>query len=331
MEELSLIISQPDNGVFLQKIGWNKEQITSTVENIISQYTGLAYTEEQMKEAKKDRAILNAIKTDISNRRIQVKKALMAPYEVFEAEVKEVVAKIDEPIAMIDKQLAAYDEKLKEDKKSELVEYFKENVGELENVLTFDMIFNQKWLNKSVSIKQCKEDILNAITKTATDTKLIDEMASEKYREYAKDYYFRNGLNVTSAMNEVARMKDVDIKKEEEKRLKAEREEAEKLRAAKEEAERLLRAGNGNNNDVNSINNKDEKTPIQEDSAQGTTYPVDSNENKSCNDKYTHGCNDVVNDKIYKSSFTITGTKAQILSVKEFMVSNGIHFGKVDK
>ena len=240
MEELSLIINQPNNGVFLQKIGWNKEQITSTVENIISQYTGLAYTEEQMKEAKKDRAILNAIKTDISNRRIQVKKALMAPYEVFEAEVKEVVAKIDEPIAMIDKQLAAYDEKLKEDKKSELVEYFKENVGELENVLTFDMIFNQKWLNKSVSIKQCKEDILNAITKTATDTKLIDEMASEKYREYAKDYYFRNGLNVTSAMNEVARMKEVDIKKEEEKRLKAEREEAEKLRAAKEEAETIM-------------------------------------------------------------------------------------------
>ena len=321
MEELSLIINQPNNGVFLQKIGWNKEQITSTVENIISQYTGLAYTEEQMKEAKKDRAILNAMKTDISNRRIQVKKALMAPYEVFEAEVKEVVAKIDEPIAMIDKQLIAYDEKLKEDKKSELVEYFKENVGELENVLTFDMIFNQKWLNKSVSIKQCKEDILNAITKTATDTKLIDEMASEKYREYAKDYYFRNGLNLTLAMNEVARMKDVDIKKEEEKRLKAER----------EEAERLIRAGNGNNNVVDSINYKDEKKSIQEDSAQGTTYPVDSNENKLCNDKDTHGCNDIVDDKIYKSSFTITGTKSQILSVKEFMVSNGIRFGKVDK
>ena len=60
-------------------------------------------------------------------------------------------------------------------------------------------------------------------------------------------------------MNEITRMKEVDIKKEEEKRLKAEREEAEKLRAAKEEAERLLRAGNGNNNVVDSINYKDEK------------------------------------------------------------------------
>lgn len=70
MEELSLVINQPDNGVFLEKIGWNKEQITSAVENIISQYEGITYTEEQIRDAKKDRAILNAMKTDISNRRI---------------------------------------------------------------------------------------------------------------------------------------------------------------------------------------------------------------------------------------------------------------------
>ena len=108
MEELSLVINQPDNGVFLEKIGWNKEQITSAVENIISQYEGITYTEEQIRDAKKDRAILNAMKTDISNRRIQVKKDLMAPYNVFEAEVKEVVAMIEKPIEMIDKQLIEY-------------------------------------------------------------------------------------------------------------------------------------------------------------------------------------------------------------------------------
>ena len=116
MEELSLVINQPDNGVFLEKIGWNKEQITSAVENIISQYEGITYTEEQIRDAKKDRAILNAMKTDISNRRIQVKKDLMAPYNVFEAEVKEVVAMIEKPIEMIDKQLIEYEEKQKEEK-----------------------------------------------------------------------------------------------------------------------------------------------------------------------------------------------------------------------
>lgn len=117
MEELSLVISQPDEGKFLQKIGWNKEQIMNAVAEITKQYTGLTYTEEQMQDAKKDRATLNAMRKDISDRRIQVKKALMAPYEAFEAEVKEVVAMIDEPIAMIDEQLLAYEEKVKEDKK----------------------------------------------------------------------------------------------------------------------------------------------------------------------------------------------------------------------
>lgn len=81
MEELSLVISQPDEGKFLQKIGWNKEQIMNAVAEITKQYTGLTYTEEQMQDAKKDRATLNAMRKDISDRRIQVKKALMAPYE----------------------------------------------------------------------------------------------------------------------------------------------------------------------------------------------------------------------------------------------------------
>ncbi len=87
MEELSLVISQPDEGKFLQKIGWNKEQIMNAVAEITKQYTGLTYTEEQMQDAKKDRATLNAMRKDISDRRIQVKKALMAPYEAFEADV----------------------------------------------------------------------------------------------------------------------------------------------------------------------------------------------------------------------------------------------------
>ena len=212
MEELSLVISQPDEGKFLQKIGWNKEQIMNAVAEITKQYTGLTYTEEQMQDAKKDRATLNAMRKDISDRRIQVKKSLMAPYEAFEAEVKEVVAMIDEPIAMIDEQLLAYEEKVKEDKKQELISYFKENIGELEDVLTFDMIFNPKWLNKTASLKSCKEEVSKEISRTDTDLRAIETMIEEKYRAYAKDYYFRKDRNMTSVLSEVGRMKEIDRK-----------------------------------------------------------------------------------------------------------------------
>ena len=106
MEELSLKINHPDDGKFLQQIGWNKEQITKYVSEVTNQYKGIAYTDEQIPDAKKDRAALNALKKNISDGRIQVKNALMAPYYAFESEVKEVVALIDEPIAMIDQQIA---------------------------------------------------------------------------------------------------------------------------------------------------------------------------------------------------------------------------------
>jgi hypothetical protein len=335
MEALSLVINQPDE--FLQKIGWNKDQIKESVATIIKQYTGVTYTEEQLQEAKKDRAALNAMRSGISNRRIQVKKALMAPYDVFEAEVKEVVAMIDKPIAMIDEQISEYEERVKQDKKAELSDYFKENIGNLEDVLTFDMIFNVKWLNKTASIKSCKDEIMQEITKTETDIKFIDTMIPEKYRGYAKDYYFRNKRNMSSVLNEVGRMKEVDRKKEEEGRQKKEREEAERLRKAQEETEAAEREK------IKKLQEEAETEKIiSQTNESATDMPgkkpseeKDSEENNNIQSQSQtqNMSNESIQDdkKIYKSSFTIRGTKAQILAVKDFMIANNIEFGKVER
>lgn len=315
MEELSLVINQPDNGVFLEKIGWNKEQITSAVENIISQYTGLTYTEEQIKEAKKDKAILNAMKTDISNIRIQVKKELMAPYNVFEAEVKEVVAMIEKPIEMIDKQLVEYEEKQKEEKKNELESFFNENIGGLEGVLTFDMIFNTKWLNKTSSMKSCKDEISKEIETANNDLMYIDSNIPEKYAAYARDFYLRKNRNLSTVLREVARMEEIDRKAEEEKVAKLE---AEKARREQEEA---LKA----QNEIKSESFQEPNNTIKEDKKE----PV-QREKEECMTHNEHS-NDHIDEKIYKSSFTIYGTKSQILSVRDFMDANNIEYGKVDK
>lgn len=331
MDELALVISQPDEGKFLQKIGWNKQEIMDAVASITEQYEGLTYTDEQMAAAKKDRATLNAMKKAISDRRIEVKKALLAPYDVFEAEVKEVVALIDKPIAMIDKQTSAYEEKIKEDKRAELIAFFKENVGELDGVLTFDMIFNPKWLNKTASVKSCKDEISSAIKKTETDIRAIETMIEEKYRAYAKDFYFRKDRNMTSVLNEVGRMRDIDRKAEEEK---AAREEAEQRRR-EQEASKAAEA----------INPPSEPKKTQEQAAneskepESVSNPVESvaeQPESVAKPEPTEQVTDPFADKdtdtkIYKASFTIRGTKAQILSVKEFMIANNIQFGKVEK
>ena len=331
MEELSLVINQPDEGKFLQKIGWNKQEIMDAVASITEQYEGLTYTEEQMQDAKKDRATLNAMRKAISDRRIEVKKALLAPYDVFEAEVKEVVALIDKPIAMIDEQTSAYEEKLKEDKRNELIEFFKENVGELDGTLTFDMIFNPKWLNKSVSLKSCKEEILSSISKTETDVRAIDTIIEEKYRAYAKDFYFRKGRNMTSVLNEVGRMQEIDRKAEEERLAKEEAEERRREQEAAEKAEPInppiepeteQKTAENVAETPESVSNPAENVSEQPESVQKPA------ENAQVVDPFADKDTDT---KIYKASFTIRGTKAQILSVKEFMLNNNIQFGKVEK
>lgn len=331
MEELSLVINQPDEGKFLQKIGWNKQEIMDAVASITEQYEGLTYTEEQMQDAKKDRATLNAMRKAISDRRIEVKKALLAPYDAFEAEVKEVVALIDKPIAMIDEQTSAYEEKLKEDKRNELIEFFKENVGELDGTLTFDMIFNPKWLNKSVSLKSCKEEISSSISKTETDVRAIDTMIEEKYRAYAKDFYFRKGRNMTSVLNEVGRMQEIDRKAEEERLAKEEAEERKREQEAAEKSEPInppiepeteQKTAENVTETPESVPNPTENVSEQPESVQKPA------ENAQVVDPFADKDTDT---KIYKASFTIRGTKAQILSVKEFMLNNNIQFGKVEK
>ena len=324
MEELSLVINQPDEGKFLTKIGWNKEQIKSVVKGITNQYHGLTYTDEQIQDAKRDRATLNALKKDISDRRIQVKKALMAPYDVFETEVKEVIALIDEPISMIDKQLIVYEEKVKEDKRKELLTYFNENVGELTELLTFDMIFNSKWLNKTASFKSCKEEINEIISITNTDLETIENVIDDKYKEYAKDYYFRMGRNMAKVLNEIGRMKEIDRKAEEKKATQQETKETVKDSEVKQASDDVcLSAKSENSNQLSQ-----DVTKAKENISAPEEIRVEQKEDK-CDTAFVS--NQSIDNKLYQSSFTIIGTKAQILSVKNFMNENNIQFRKVEK
>lgn len=338
MEELSLKINHPDDGKFLQQIGWNKEQITKYVSEVTNQYKGIAYTDEQIPGAKKDRAALNALKKNISDGRIQVKNALMAPYYAFESEVKEVVALIDEPIAMIDQQIAEYEERVRDEKREELRSYFDQKIGELAGKLSFDMIFNTKWLNKSVSVKSCKDEIDKAILRTDTDLRTIETMVEDKYRAYAADYYLQNGRDITAALNKAGRMKEIDRKAELEKAAKEEAEERRREREAAKNSESIkspVEAETVQEMDKN-VQNSAETARIQPESAQVQPEATRTQSESTQASEEKPGVTDPFADKetdmkIYKASFTIRGTKAQILAVKEFMMKNNIQFGKVEK
>lgn len=339
-DELSLVIENPHEGEFLKHIDWNKEEFMELVASITEQYEGLTYTEDQMKAAKADRAKLNAMKKAISDRRIQVKKAVMEPYTKFEAEVAEVTALIEKPISMIDGQIKEYEDRTKEEKKAALKQHFEEIAADLEGILTFDRVFDQRYLNVSVSLNKAKADIQAKVDRVHTDLRSLEGFCEDKYLTIAKDAYIRT-LNVSDALAEARRLQEFDRKAEEE-RLRRE-EEAEAARIAAEAkaaetktAENVTETPENVTKEAENVTEPEKSVskPIENVTEQAEVIPPATPVGASIDTPDTSvGSKKVMEEdnKPCKASFTVYGTKAQIMALREYMVQHNIKFGKVEK
>lgn len=330
-DELSLVIKNPNEGEFLKHIEWNKEQFMELVASMTEQYEGVTYTDEQIKIAKSDRATLNAMKKAISDRRIQVKKAVMEPYTKFETEVAEVVALIDKPIAMIDSQIKEYDERVKNEKKQALKEYFEEIAADLEGVLTFDRVFDQRYLNATVSLSKAKTDIKDKVERVNTDLNTLDSLDAE-YRMFARDVYVRT-LDMSQAMAEISRLQE--LKKQEEERSRQQEEaarkaaEAEAAENASETAESVPEPKKNEQIPEESVTKPDENVSNEAESVIKTEESESPAASIDVPD--TSVAVPEKDTKQYKASFTVYGTKAEIMGLKQYMIEHKIKFGKVEK
>lgn len=90
------ILSPQENG-FVQEIKWNNEELKTEIAAKMEEYKGIVFTEETIKDARKDRANLNKLKNAFEDERKRIKKLCMEPYNQFEQQVKEVTRLIDEP------------------------------------------------------------------------------------------------------------------------------------------------------------------------------------------------------------------------------------------
>lgn len=324
-EKLSLVIQNPTEGEFLKHIEWNKEQFMELISHVIEQYEGVTYTDEQIKDAKNDRSTLNAMKKAISDRRIQVKKVIMEPYTQFEDEVNEVVALIDKPIKMIDGQVKEYEERVKNEKKQVLKIYFEEIAADLEGVLTFDRIFDQRYLNTTVSLNKAKTDIRDKVERVNTDLNTLNSLDAE-FRMFARDVYVKT-LDMSKAMAEISRLQE--LKKREEERIRKEKETKAAREADVKVAESVSKSAESVQKTEESVQCPVEnvtktaeivnESPESVTEPEGTVYPV------------TSVAVPEENTKQYKASFTVYGTKEQIMDLKQYMINHNIAFGKVEK
>lgn len=334
MDDLQLVINDPSEGKFLKNIDWNKEEFLEAIRIVVSNYDGLVYTEDDIASAKEDRAKLNALKKVISDKRIQIKKEVMAPYDKFKEEVDEVVVELEKPIQMIDRQIKDFEERKREEKKEALIEYFNEKSTELDGILQFENVFKANFLNASFSLSKAKKSIDDDIEKVKSELNEIELLESE-FKAYALDTYKRT-LDLSKALIEVNRLETIKKREEEEKKRQEFQDKLDSMKQDVSEEEvienedEIESVDTPDNNATDSVSYVDKTV---EKSQNETTYGKSetiSTENETISTQNETPANnqDFIDKKMYKASFTVFGTREQIMSVKEFLIANNIQFGK---
>lgn len=297
------IFNPATNEDYLQEIKWNYEDIKTEVLEKLKNYQNLVYTDDQIPEAKADKARLNKLKEALDDKRKEIKKQCLMPYEKFEKQVKDILAIIDAPLILIDKQIKEYDEQKKLAKKAEIENIF-ESI-EKPDFLKLESIFNEKWLNATVSLKKVTEEITSAINKTKDDLQTLEGLT--EYSFEAIEMYKTN-LNINQALNQARYLVELAKRKAEEKEKK-ERERLAAEQARKQEEEEREKAKQA---DLE-IDTKEPQTSEQSDKLEPTIFETYEDEN-------------IEREWI---GFEVFVSMNEVLKIKEFFKSNNIEIRRV--
>ena len=195
---------------FPEVIEFNFLELKQEISNRVEMYRNLVYTEEQVKQAKTDRANLNKFVKALSDERIKVKKQCLLPYEAFEAKVNELSRIVQEPIALIDEQVKGYEEKKKQEKLDEIINFF--NSTDHPEWLHFSQILNDKWLNASVSLKAVISDMDARLEQIATDIATLSNLPEFGFESTE---VYKSTLDINRALNEGYRLSEIQKRKAE--------------------------------------------------------------------------------------------------------------------
>lgn len=226
--------------VIEQQLAQIKQQVAERVETV----TSLVVTEDTVKEVKKARAELGAEFKSWEEKRKEVKKAVLTPYENFEAVYNDCISNSYKTADKLLKQrIDEVENELKAEKAAEVKSYFEEYLAS--KGIDF-VTYEQAGINVtlSASLKGLKEQSKAFIDRIVSDLALIEtftDLKAEILVEYKKT------LNVSDAITGVkARAKAVQEEQArqeaEAKKRAAEAQRVEAIKAAIPEAPAAVEA-----------------------------------------------------------------------------------------
>ena len=277
--ELIRVVQLPEIEEHLQSI---KVAVTQKVNDALS----LICTEDTVKSVKAVRADLNKDLKDFEERRKAVKKAIMSPYEQFEAVYKECISDTYKRADIeLKAKIDSVENELKEAKRTEVEAYFEEcskSVG-VDFVRLSDLNLN---ITLSASVKSLKRQVKEYFDKVIQDLALIATL--EHTTEILVEY--RKTLDVSDAVLTVQERHKAIA--EQEKRNAEASIIAEKQAETVEKVEKAVRE---------SVAEEISAPEVEEAPPEG-------------------------NEPVYEATFRVTGTLAQLKALKKFLKDGGYQY-----
>ena len=192
-----------------QVIEANFAETKAWLKNALAPYQAMVVSEDAIKSAKEDRATINKLKKSLDDKRKAIKKQWVQPYLEWEGKVNELIQMCDDASANIDNQVKAFENATKDSKKVELEQYFKEQStgAAVDFYITFEQIFNPKWLNSTVSLDTAKAQIDEIVQETVDDLKVIADLesdfAEELFLVYKETHDIKKVIAKNKALGEI--------------------------------------------------------------------------------------------------------------------------------
>lgn len=220
MKEMIVSVEQTEGIVNIS----NFEEIKANVQASMELYKSMTFTEDTLSEAKSTVATLRKLSKHLDDKRKDVKRKCMMPYEEFENKIKELQNIIAEPIELITRQTKEYEDKRIKQKKEEIQQIYDDCIEGMQEYIPLERIYDRTWENKGTSAKKIKEAIETYVDNAKMSVETIKNMHSEAEQRALEA--FKKTLDLSVAVNLITKYEadKAEILKKEQERIAAEEE-----------------------------------------------------------------------------------------------------------
>lgn len=191
-----------------EKIVFNYDELKAELTEKVHVYEAMVYGENEIKEAKADRASLNKLKKALNDERIRREKEYMMPFNEFKTKINEIISIIDKPVAIIDAQVKEYENKKRNEKADAISALW--DGKEKPDWLALDSIHDESWLNASTSLKSIGEAMDAKLAQIKADLGTLAKLSTFCF-EATEEY--KRTLDLNKAIAEGQRLADMQRRK----------------------------------------------------------------------------------------------------------------------